>query len=56
MAFQWFTILFGWASFFLFVVLAAYKIHRIATLPLNLRWEVYPVPHETGDKHLYGGS
>jgi nitrate reductase gamma subunit len=56
MAFQWFTIVFGWAAFFLFVVLAAYKIHRFATMPLNLRWEVYPVPHEAGDKRLYGGS
>jgi len=56
MAFQWFTIVFGWAAFFFFVVLAAYKIHCFATMPLNLRWEVYPVPHEAGDKRLYGGS
>jgi nitrate reductase gamma subunit len=25
-------------------------------MPLNLRWEVYPVPHETEDKRRYGGS
>ncbi len=56
MFFQWFTIIFGWASLFLFVLLAAYKVYKIATLPLNLRWEVYPVPHETGDKRHYGGS
>lgn len=56
MAFQWFAILFGWASVFLFVALAAYKAYRIATLPTNLRWEVYPVPHEAKDKRRYGGS
>lgn len=56
MAFQWFTIVFGWASIFLFVVLAAYKLYKFATMPLNLRWEVYPVPHETADRRHYGGS
>ena len=44
MAFQWFTIVFGWAAFFFFVVLAAYKIHRFATMPLNLRWKSTPYP------------
>lgn len=28
---------------------------RIATAPLHLRWELYPVPHEKGRSH-YGGS
>jgi nitrate reductase gamma subunit len=54
--FQWFTIIFGWASILIFVFMAAYKFYRIATLPLNLRWEVYPVPHETKDRRSYGGS
>lgn len=56
MTFQWFTIIFGWASVFIFIFLAAYKFYRIAILPLNLRWEVYPVPHETKDRRSYGGS
>jgi nitrate reductase gamma subunit len=56
MPFQWFTIVFGWAAVLLFIALVAYKIRRFATLPINLRWEVYPVPHETGDKRRYGGS
>ncbi len=56
MIFQWFTIIFGWASIFIFIFLAAYKFYRIAILPLNLRWEVYPVPHETRDRRSYGGS
>jgi nitrate reductase gamma subunit len=54
--FQWFILLFGWVSILLFIALAAYKIYRIATLPLNLRWEVYPVPHEPKDRRSYGGS
>jgi len=54
--FQWFIIVFGWASLLSFIVLVAIKYYKIATLPLNLRWEVYPVPHETGEKRYYGGS
>lgn len=56
MAFQWFTIFFGWVAVLLFIALVAYKIHRFAALPTNLRWEIYPVPHEAGDKRRYGGS
>jgi nitrate reductase gamma subunit len=56
MAFQWFSIGFAWTSIVLFIAAAAYKFFRIASMPLNLRWEVYPVPHETGERHKYGGS
>jgi len=56
MAFQWFSIGFAWASIIVFIAVAAYKFFRIASMPLNLRWEVYPVPHETGEKHKHGGS
>jgi nitrate reductase gamma subunit len=52
----WFTIAFAWASIIIFLGLAAYKFYRIKTMPLNLRWEVYPVPHETSAKREYGGS
>lgn len=54
--FHWFIIFFGWGSILLFVILTVYKIYRIATLPLNLRWEVYPVPHEPKERRTYGGS
>ena len=54
--FNWFIIFFGWISILLCVILTVYKIYRIATLPLNLRWELYPVPHEPKDRRLYGGS
>ncbi len=29
---------------------------RYARLPLNLRWELYPIPHEPGRRAAYGGS
>jgi nitrate reductase gamma subunit len=56
MTFEWFMILFGWFAALAFVVVAGYRIFKIAQLPLNLRWEVYPVPHESEDKRAYGGS
>ncbi len=53
---EWFLILFGWFAAVLFVVVSAYKMYRVATAPLNVRWEVYPVPHEEGARRHYGGS
>ncbi len=43
--------------FALLVFLAAViaRMVRIARLPIHLRWELYPVPHEKGRAH-YGGS
>jgi nitrate reductase gamma subunit len=56
MALEWFMILLGWISVALFVIGSAYKMCKVATLPLNMRWEVYPVPHEEGERRHYGGS
>lgn len=56
MTFEWFLILLGWISAALFIFVSAYKIYRVATAPLNVRWEVYPVPHEQGARREYGGS
>jgi len=53
---QWFMVLFGWFSLVVFVVGAAYKAVKFSRMPLNLRWEVYPVPHEEAEKRHYGGS
>jgi len=36
-----------------FVVAFAVKILKYATMPMHVRWELYPVPHEGKD---YGGS
>lgn len=54
--FDWFMVILGWVAVLTFVTVSLYKIVKIATLPVNLRWEVYPVPHEAGDKREYGGS
>jgi nitrate reductase gamma subunit len=53
---EYLLILFGWFAAASFVVVSAYKIYRVATAPLNVRWEVYPVPHEEGERRHYGGS
>lgn len=40
---------------YIFVIVAyTYKILKIARMPLHVRWELYPIPHEKGYKH--GGS
>ena len=42
--------------FIVFVIAAALRIYRQLALPVHLRWELYPVKHEVGDKAAYGGS
>ena len=39
-----------------FVLVVAYGVCRQATLPVHVRWEIYPVQHETTDKLAHGGS
>jgi nitrate reductase gamma subunit len=39
-----------------FVLAVAYRVCRQWTLPVHLRWEIYPVQHETSDKLAHGGS
>ena len=56
MSFEWLMLLLGWVSAALFVTVSAFKMYKVATSPLNLRWEVYPVPHEEGERRHYGGS
>ena len=56
MSFDGFMVGFGWLSAVLFIGVSAYKIIRLARMPLNVRWEVYPVPHEDKAKRHYGGS
>jgi len=38
-----------------FLVVFVYRAYSIAKLPVHLRWELAPVPHEKGKSH-YGGS
>jgi len=40
---------------YIFVIAAyAFKVAKIAKMPLHVRWDLYPIPHEKG--HQYGGS
>ncbi len=39
-----------------FIVAVAIRFLKINTMPLHLRWELYPVGHESGEKAKYGGS
>lgn len=44
-----------YASIVIFIVAVITRFIRIQSYPLNLRWEVYPVPQE-GPRALHGGS
>lgn len=39
-----------------FVIAVALRLRRFMRLPLHLRWELYPVPHEGAGRARYGGS
>ena len=39
-----------------FILATIRLIYRQITLPLHLRWEIYPVQHEPTDKLAHGGS
>jgi nitrate reductase gamma subunit len=44
-----------YASAMIFIAVSLIKIIKVAKMPVHLRWELYPVPHEKGRAH-YGGS
>jgi len=46
---------FSYAAFAVFVIAVAVRYHRIQSMPLHLRWDLYPVAHE-GKRAHYGGS
>lgn len=56
MALHWFAVIFAWASVVIFFAVAVYRVRKISAMPLGLRWEVYPIPHEARGKREYGGS
>ncbi|MCX5857997.1 MAG: respiratory nitrate reductase subunit gamma [Deltaproteobacteria bacterium] len=39
-----------------FALATLYRIYRQMTMPVHVRWEIYPVQHETSAKVAYGGS
>lgn len=44
-----------YVCFVIFVVAVIAKIYKINSMPVHIRWELYPVPHE-GKRAHYGGS
>ena len=48
-------IVISWVLLAVFVVAFVLRTIRLAKLPVHLRWELAPVPHEKGKSH-YGGS
>ena len=44
-----------YACFIIFVVAVAVRFYKIQTMPVHIRWELYPLPHEAKKAH-YGGS
>ncbi len=53
---NYFVICTAWFSIAVFVVMAVYKFVKISSMPLQLRWELYPLDIEGRGKRRYGGS
>ncbi len=45
-----------YAAIAVFALVVIVRFFRMQSMPLHLRWELYPVGHEIGDKARYGGS
>lgn len=43
-------------SVLFFLILIFQKAFKLASSPVHLRWELYPVPHESKERANYGGS
>ena len=39
-----------------FLAAVVWRVWRQLTLPVHVRWEIYPVRHETAERSAYGGS
>jgi len=50
------TYLVAYAAIIVFLLAVASRIIRYIKNPIHLRWELYPVAHESGDRASYGGS
>lgn len=46
----------AYLTLLIFLIAVLYRIIRIYSTPIHLRWELYPIPHEVGKKAKYGGS
>lgn len=50
-----FLLYFTYVALAVFILVIGYRTLSIAKMPMHLRWELAPVPHEPG-KNRYGGS
>ncbi len=48
--------IFSYLCTVIFLVAVACRVYRQLTLPVHVRWEIYPVQHEPANKATYGGS
>ena len=48
--------LLAYAGIAVFLILVAGRVLLFARMPMHLRWELYPVPHEAPKRAAYGGS
>lgn len=46
----------SYACVAVFLIASGYRIFRLSSLPIHVRWEVYPVQHENSSRVTYGGS
>lgn len=46
----------SYVAFAIFVVVLVARAKKLSSMPIHLRWELYPVPHEPKDEHPSGGS
>ena len=51
-----FTYLFCYAALLIFVASAAGRIISYLKKPYQMRWELYPIPHEPAERFKHGGS
>lgn len=47
-------LVFIYLSITAFIGLSIYRFYKYARMPLHGRWELYPVPRETGERGRYG--
>jgi len=47
---------YSYLCFLIFLIGAGVRIYQQTKMPLHLRWELYPVQHEDGERPRYGGS
>ena len=53
---QWISYVIVYLAILFFLIVVAVRFIWFCRMPLHLRWELYPVPHEGKGRDQYGGS